>query len=310
MREKKKSVRKLFRLFPVLLGLSILAFALMYLSPGDPAQKRLTAQGVAVTREVLETTREEMGLNDPFWIQYFRWLGGVIRGDLGKSFRDGFNVSEKLLSAGGKTLVLTGVSLGLSLLLAIPLGVLSAVKKGKLWDRLLSVFSFLGNSIPNFLLAALLLYVFCVRLKWLPVLAKDTFQGLLLPVLSLTLPQTAALTRQVRAELLEQFEKAYGKGAAVRGVKSRYHLGAALYNALPTLLAAVALSAGTLLGGSVVVETMFSWPGLGKLAMDAISARDYPVVQGFVLFTGTAYVLLNLGADLLAEKLDPRGREA
>lgn len=305
----KYTAARLLQLVPILLGLSLLAFALLCLSPGDPAQKRLTSQGIAVSREVLEQTREEMGLNQPFWRQFLQWLGNTLRGDLGTSYKDGLPVAGKLLAACGNTIVLAACSLALSLLLALPLGVLAAVKRRGLADRLIGLTSFIGSSIPNFLLAAGLMYLLCVKLRWFPVLAKGSIRGLALPVLSLSIPLAASLTRQARAEVLEQLSKSYVQGARVRGVKRWRVLWAAVYNALPHLLTVAGLSVGTLLGGSVVIETMFSWPGLGKLAMDAITARDYPVVQGFVLFTGTAYVLINLLADLCCHAIDPRTGE-
>ena len=309
---KKTIGRRLAQLAVILLGVSFLAFLLMYISPGDPAQKKLTAQGVAVSQPVLDAARQEMGLDRPFLVQYGDWLLSALRGDLGSSYKDGLPVSGKLATAMGRTFALSLTSLSLSLLVSLPLAVWTAVKKGGVLDHVVRFFSFLGNSLPNFLLSVLLMYVFCIRLKLLPVIADGSVRGLLLPCLALSIPLCSRFTRQFRAELLEQLGREYVLAARTRGVKWRYLLPRdVLRNAAPAIVTIVALSVGTLLGGSVVIETIFSWPGLGKLAMDAITARDYPVIQGFVLFSSVVYVLVNLAADLLCRAVDPRiGEEA
>mgnify|MGYP000485369311 CR=1 FL=1 len=255
---KRTIGRRLVHLAVILLGVSFLTFLLMYISPGDPAQKKLTAQGIAVSPEVLEAARREMGLDRPFLVQYGSWLANALRGDLGASYRDGLPVAGKLAGAMGNTLMLALVSLTAALLVSLPLAVWTAVHRDGIADRLVRLFSFVGNSLPNFLLSVLLMYLFCIRLRLLPVIADGSVRGLLLPCLTLA------------------------------------------------VLTVAALSVGTLLGGSVVIESMFRWPGLGKLAMDAISARDYPVLQGFVLVTAAVYVLVNLAADLLCFRADPR----
>ena len=199
------------------------------------------------------------------------------------------------------------VSLTAALLVSLPLAVWTAVHRDGIADRLVRLFSFVGNSLPNFLLSVLLMYLFCIRLRLLPVIADGSVRGLLLPCLTLAVPLCSRFTRQFRAELLEQLSREYVLGARTRGVKWRYILWHdVLRNAAPAVITVAALSVGTLLGGSVVIESMFRWPGLGKLAMDAISARDYPVLQGFVLVTAAVYVLVNLAADLLCFRADPR----
>ena len=307
---KRTIGKRLAHLAVVILGVSFLTFLLMYISPGDPAQKKLTAQGVAVSQEVLEATRQEMGLDRPFLTQYGDWLGSALRGDLGVSYKDGLPVSGKLAEAMGRTFVLALTSLALALLISLPLAVWTAVRKDGIADHAVRFFSFIGNSLPNFLLSVLLMYFFCIRLKLLPVIASGSVKGLLLPCLTLTIPLCSRFTRQFRAELLEQLGQDYVLGARTRGVKSRYILiRDVLRNASSAIVTLVALSVGTLLGGSVVIETIFSWPGLGKLAMDAITARDYPVIQGFVLFTAAVYVVVNLLTDLYCSWVDPRVRE-
>ena len=285
---KRTIGKRLAHLAVVILGVSFLTFLLMYIAPGDPAQKKLTAQGVAVSQEVLEATRQEMGLDRPFLARYGDWLWSALRGDLGVSYKDGLSVSSKLAGAMGRTFVLALTSLALALLVSLPLAVWTAVRQGGIADHAVRFFSFIGNSLPNFLLSVLLMYFFCIRLKLLPVIANGSVRGLLLPCLA----------------------QEYVLGARTRGVRWRdILLHDVLRNAAPAMVTITALSIGTLLGGSVVIETIFSWPGLGKLAMDAISDRDYPVIQGFVLFTATVYVAANLLSDLCCGWVDPRVRE-
>lgn len=279
----------------------------MYIAPGDPALKKLNAQGVSVSEEVLEQTREEMGLNEPFMLRYAKWLGNAVTGDLGVSYKDGFPVSEKLMKALGCTLKLSLASLALSLAVSLPLAIITAVKKDGLLDNIVRLFSFIGNSMPNFLISVLLMYFFCVELKLLPIIADDSVKGLILPCLALSIPICSRFTRQFRAEILEQLGRDYVLGARARGVKPSIILFKnVLHNAAIPILTIIALSVGGLLGGSVVIETVFRWPGLGKLAMDSITARDYPVIQGFVIFTSCVYVLINLASDICYRILDPR----
>lgn len=299
--------KRFIKLIPILLGLTFVVYGLMYLSPGDPAQKKLLAQGVTVSEEVLERTREEMGLNRPFLVQYGSWLGGVLRGDLGTSYKDDRPVAQKLGEAMKNSLLLAGSALFLSVLLSVILGIFTALHRNGIADYIIRFLSFLGNSLPNFLLSVLLMYFFCIRVKAFPVVAKNSLQGLFLPTLALSIPMISRFVRQIRAEVLEELSKPYVYGARARGVKERYILYRnVLHNAMSAIITVVGASIGTLLGGSVVVETVFSWKGVGKLAMDAISARDYPVVQGFVILMGIIFVTVNLLTDLAYHQIDPR----
>ncbi|MEA4965035.1 MAG: nickel ABC transporter permease [Oscillospiraceae bacterium] len=299
--------KRLLQLIPVLLGLTLLVYGLMYLSPGDPATKKLQAQGVAVSEETLEAAREEMGLNRPFFVQYGDWLLGVLHGDLGTSYRDGLSVSAKLWKGMKNTLVLTLASLLLSVIVSVPLGVMTAIRQNKAGDYIIRFLSFVGNAMPNFLISVLLMYFLCIKIKAFPVIAKGTLQGLFLPTLALSIPMMSRFVRQIRAEVLEELGKPYVAGTRARGVKERYVLYQnVLHNTLSSIITIVGLSVGTLLGGSVVIETIFMWPGIGKLAMDSITARDYPVIQGFVIWMAVIFVGINLLTDLAYCKLDPR----
>ncbi len=306
----KYILKRLLHLIWILLALSFLTFLLLYLAPGDAAEKKLNAQGIPVSQEVLEQTRRDMGLDRPFIVQYGDWLLGVLRLDLGTSYKDGFPVGEKLVKGLKNTLILALGSLALSLLVALPLSLLTALRRDGPMDYVLRFLGFLGNSLPGFLISVLLMYLFCVRLKLLPVLADRSVKGLVLPCLALSIPLCSRFLRQFRAELLEQLGKPYVQGAVTRGVKARYILlRNVLRNASISILTIVGLSVGTLMGGSVVIETIFRWPGLGKLAMEAITARDLPVIQGFVLLTSAIYVVVNLLTDLAYHLVDPRVRE-
>ncbi len=299
--------KRLLQLIPILIGLTFLVFTLLYIAPGDPAQRKLTAQGVAVSEQVLEQTREEMGLNRPFLVRYGDWLLGVLRGDFGASYKDGMPVLPKLMRCMGKTLVLAAGSLLLALVVSVPLGVLTAARRGGVIDRLVRLLTFVGNAMPNFLVSVLLMYYLCIQVNLFPVIAKGTVQGLFLPALALAIPMASRFIRQIRAEVLEELGKPYVAGALARGVAMRTVLvHDVLRNALSGVLTIVGLSVGTLMGGSVVVETIFRWPGVGQLVMDAISARDFPVIQGFVLLMAVIYVVVNLLTDLSYRALDPR----
>ncbi len=305
----KYIVKRLLHLVWIMLAVSFLTYLLMYLAPGDAAMKKLYAHGVAVSDEVLERTRERMGLLRPFLEQYGNWLLNALRFDLGVSFKDGFSVADKLAKGMSYTAVLTLSSLILSLVVSLPLAVLTALKKNTVLDYFIRFCSFVGNSLPNFLISVLLMYYLCVRARLLPVVADGSVRGLILPCLALFIPICGRFIRQFRAELLEQLGKPYVAAAVTRGVKRRSILRNVLHNASIPILTVVGLSIGTLLGGSVVIETIFRWPGLGKLAMDAITNRDYPVIQGFVLFTSTIYVLINLLTDISYRWIDPRLRQ-
>ncbi len=311
MEKKNQIIKRLVQLIGILLGISFLAFLLLYISPGDPAQKKLTARGVAVTEDVLEQTRKDMGIDRPFLVQYGEWLVKALGGNLGESYSDGLPVAEKLGKGLKNTGLLSGIALAMAVLVSVPLGICGAVRQGGPGDRLICILGMLGNSMPNFLVSVLLMYFFCIRIRAFPVMAGQSAKGLFLPALTLAIPLASQFVRQVRAEVLEQLRQPYVKGAMARGVKGRFILfGNVLHNAMISIGTIFGLSLGSLMAGSVVVENIFLWPGVGKLVMDAITARDYPVVQGFVLVMAVIYTLVNLSTDLASQQLDPRiGRE-
>ncbi|UYO62888.1 ABC transporter permease [Acetobacterium wieringae] len=302
--------KRLFQLIPILLGVSFITFALMYIAPSDPAEMKLSAQGTAVSQEVIDETREEMGLNKPFIEQYLIWLLNLLKGDMGVSYVDNLPVSKKIVNALPSTIILAFSSMILTLVISIPLGVLSAVKQNRLIDYLIRFFTFIGTSVPNFFLALVLIYVFAMQLGLLPVLASGSIKGLILPTIALATVMISKYIRQVRAAVLEELKKDYVMGARSRGIQEGVILFKnVLRNSMITIVTLVGLSIGSLLGGAAVVETIFVWRGLGKMVVDAIGARDYPVIQGFVVWMAIIYVLVNLLTDLSYHLLDPRVKE-
>ncbi len=302
----KRVFKKLFGLIIILIILSFFVFVLLYIAPGDPAEKRLSSQGVAITKEVLDAERERLGLLEPFLVRYGEWLGHVIRGDFGVSFKDDMPVAPKLAQGLKNTVVLASTSLLLSLVFSFPLAIISAIKKDGTVDNIVKIFSFVGNSLPNFLISVLLMYFLCIKLNLFPVIASGSFQGLVMPVLSLSIPMTGRFIRQIRSEFLNEMKEDYFIGMRGRGVSLAYVVLNMIHNCLGHVFTIVALQIGTLMGGSVVIETIFRWPGIGKLVMDSITARDYPVIMGFVIIMGTIYVVINQLADMLCHYLDPR----
>ncbi len=304
----KKAAGKIATLIVILLILSFFVFLLLYLAPGDPAEKRLTSQGVVITKEVLQAEQERLGLLKPFFVRYGEWLLGVVRGDFGLSFKDDRPVAAKLVAGLQNTCILASASLVFSLLVSYPLALLSAFKKDKIADHIIRVISFIGNSLPNFLISVLLMYFFCISLNLFPVIADGSFKGLLLPMLSLSIPMIARFTRQMRSEMILQLSEDYVTGMRLRGVKEIYIAVNIIRNSLGHVITIIGLQIGTLMAGSVVIETIFRWPGIGKLVMDSITSRDYPVIMGFVIVMGTIYVVINQLTDLCYHLLDPRVR--
>ncbi|HWC12215.1 MAG TPA: nickel ABC transporter permease [Acidimicrobiales bacterium] len=303
-------VRRILALVPIWLGISLFAFALASLSPSDPATLILERnQDEPVTPEQIEAFRDRFGLNDPFVVQYARWVGRAVQGDLGESFRSGQPVFGELASRFPATLQVTVPAFVVAVLVAVGVGVLSAVRRGSLSDHGSRLAALFADSVPSFVLAYLLIIVFAVQFHLLPVAGRGTWRHLVLPVLSLGLATSASLMRLTRSSLLEVLDEDYVRTARAMGLPWRtVVLRRALKNALIPVVTLAALVLGSLVTGTVIVETVFAWPGIGKYVVDSIFARDYAVIQGFVVFTGTIFVMVNLVVDLLYVRLDPRVR--
>ena len=307
---KKYVVRRLLLLIPILFGITFLSFAMMRIAGSDVVLQRAEASGVTLTPEVIAAQRTELGLDQPFLVQYFRWLGGFLTGDLGTSYVSGNDVFETFLSKLPATLLLTGTSVLLTVVISVPLGILSAVKQNRLTDDLIRFCSFIGNSLPNFFVALVLMYVFSIRFPIFPVISDGlSLQSAALPTLTLAIAMSAKYLRQVRAAVLDELNKEYVTGARARGVRFSVTLWKSVLRAcLVTILTLLALSVGSLLGGTAIVESIFMWDGVGKLAVDAINMRDYPMIQAYVVWMALIYVIVNLITDLSYRMLDPRIR--
>jgi ABC-type dipeptide/oligopeptide/nickel transport system permease component len=295
--------KRLVACIPVLLVVSIIVFLAMRLLPGDPIDALYPAEA-SVSEETRALLRESLGLNSPLPIQYGRWLLRLTSGDLGTSIRLRRPIAPLLLERARATATLVLGSTTLALLLAIPLGILAALNRGNVTDRAVTITALLGLSIPEFALGTFLALLFGVWLNWFP-----TIGDLVLPVLTQGLVMTGLLVRNIRATVIDQLSQDYVRTARGKGLRSTYvQLRHVLPNALPIILSLLAAVVGYALGGAIVVEQIFAWPGLGLLLFEAISLRDYPVVQSVVLFTALSYVVVNLIVDILRATLDIRLR--
>lgn len=259
----------------------------------------------------MQQTREEMGLDRPFFVQYADWLSRCLRGDFGTSYSLKKPVLELLGSRLWPTIKLSLLSMFLMLAVSVPFGMLAAVNKNKWIDGLVRGITFLGVSMPNFWVGLLLVSFFCVKLKWLPVVSADTtFRNMILPAVTLAFAMSAKYTRQVRTAVLEELNQDYVIGARARGIQEWKILWQNVFpNSLLPLITLLGLSIGSLLGGTAVAEVIFSYPGLGSLAVSAITSYDYPLVQGYVLWTALIYMVINLAVDISYNFIDPRIRE-
>jgi peptide/nickel transport system permease protein len=305
-------VRRILSLVPVWLGITFVAFGLANLAPGDPAELILGRElEQPPTPEQLEAFRERNGLNDPFLVQYVHWTANAATGDLGTSFRSGEPVLGELTSRLPATLQIAVPAFLVSIGLAVAVGIVSAVRRNSFADHASRVAALVGDSVPSFVLAYLLIIVFSVTLGILPVAGRGTWQHFVLPSLTLALATTASMMRLTRSSLLEVLGEDYVRTARAMGLPRRtVILRYALRNALIPVITVAALVFGGFVTGTVIVEYVFGWPGVGRFAVDSIFDRDYPVIQGFVVFAGTVFVVMNLVVDLLYLRLDPRVRLA
>lgn len=302
--------KRLLQLIPVLFGITFLSFAMMRLAGGDAVTYMYENAGTAVSQDIIDKAKAEYGLDQPFIVQYANWLGGMLRGDMGESYVSHKDVFETFKSKLPATLLLTLSSIVLTVLVAIPLGIISAVKHNKWIDSLIRFFSFIGNSMPNFLAALVLMYIFSIRLNWLPVITSENKAvSLILPTLTLALAMASKYTRQVRATVLDELNKDYVAGAKARGVRGKIIIWkSVMKSSMLTIVTLLALSIGSLLGGTTIVENIFMWDGVGKMAVDAINMRDYPIIQAYVAWMAVIYVIVNLITDIIYHYLDPRVR--
>lgn len=302
-------IKRFIFLIPITLGVTFLIYALMFFTSSDPVEIMLIAQGIPISSEVIDSMRQKIGLDQPFFIQYTSWLFRFVTGDMGKSFVDGRSVATIVFKALPQTLLLTTVSMGMTIVISIPLGILSAVRQNKISDKIIRMFSFLSNAMPNYILSFILIYIFALKLNLISVLATNSFAGLILPMIALVFPMTGKYIRHVRGAILEQLGQDYVRGLLSKGIRiEKIVFKDVFMNAFGTILTHFSLSLGSLLGGTVIVERIFQWQGMGYIAIEAILQRDYPVIQAYVVWMTIIYILINLSVDILLVATNPRMR--
>ena len=307
---KNYALKRLLQLIPILLAITFLSYGMMRIAGSDVVEQKMENTSGTVSQEMIDNARAELGLDKPFVVQYFTWLGNLLRGDMGTSYVSNKPVFSTFVSKLPATLLLTAVSILLTVLISIPLGIWSAVKQNTATDYVIRTASFIGNSLPNFFVSLLLMYFFAIRLGWFPVISGGvSLQSVALPALTLASAMSAKYLRQVRATVLDELSKDYVLGARARGVKfSTTMIKSVMKASLVTIITLLTLSIGSLLGGTAIVESIFMWDGVGKLAVDAINMRDYPIIQAYVMWMAIIYVVVNLITDLSYHFLDPRIR--
>ena len=304
---RRSIIRRVLQFIPVLLGITFLAFLLIYFSPSDPVSVRMSAGGISVSPEIMESMRRSMSLDRPLLVQYGDWLWNILHGNMGKSYITDADVLDQILKALPYTLKMAGASLLLTLCISIPVGILTAAMQNSKFDYVVRVMAFVGNALPNFIIALCLMFIFSYRLGWIPVLATTKPIGLILPALTLALVMSSRYIRQIRAAMLDELGKGYVVGLRSRGLSETTILYKnVLKNIMVTVITLTGISLGSLLGGTVIVETVFTWPGLGSLIMEGISQRDYPVVQAVIVWMASAFMVVNLLTDISYTVFNPK----
>ena len=300
--------KRILRVVILLFGITFLSFALIFFSPGDPVQMMMNSSGGHVSDEVVNEVRENMGLNRPFIVQYADWLRGIVRGDLGVSYKSKKPVAQLLRNALPMTLALTFASMIVMILFSTPLGVLCALHKDSLFDHVMRVVTYLFAALPSFFVALILLYTLALKLRLFPVIPHGP-AGIIMPVCTLAFTLGAWYVRQIRSMVLREMKKDYVRGLRSRGFSEPViFFRNILRNCAAPLVALLSMSFGSMLGGAAIVESIFVWNGVGKLAVDSITARDYPMIQGYVVWMTLIFLIINMIADVISRVIDPRIR--
>lgn len=300
-------VRRCAQFIPVFFGITVLSFALIHLAPSDPVSVRLSLGGIAVDPAAAAQMRTEMGLDRPLPIQYGDWLMRFLHGDMGTSYRSDRPVSALLLQALPYTLAIAASAMLLTLLISLPLGIAIAACRNSRMDYVVRFLTFVLNATPGFIIGIVLMFIFSYRLGWIPVLATTKPIGMILPALTLGLVMSSRYIRQIRAAALDELAKDYVIGLRARGITECVILFRnVLKNIMVIVITLTGISIGSLLGGTVIIETIFNWPGIGSLIMGAIGNRDYPVIQAVVVWMALAFFLVNLIADLSYRYFNPK----
>ena len=302
------ALRRVILLIPTIFGVSVLAFLLSNLTPGDPAASYITRlTGNPASKAQIERVRKQLGLDRPMPVRYVEWVGNALHGDLGLSYSSRGSVTHEVLRRIPFTLQLAIPAALLAVVIAVPAGIICAVKRNRVVDQVVRVVSLAGASLPSFWLALLLIIVFAVHLHMVPVAGRGGLRAMYLPIVTLALSPAATLTRFIRSAVLEALSSDYVVTARAKGLREIVVVGRhALRNSLVPIVTAFGNSLGYMFAGAAVIETIFVWPGVGKLLVDAITARDYPLIEGFILYAGVAYSVVNLVIDLSYAAIDPR----
>ena len=307
---KKFIIKRLVQLIPIIIGITLLSFLLVNVSNTDAIDMLEANRGTAISEEQKNELREELGLDQPVIVRYVVWLKGVITGNMGNSYISGKPVFATFISKLPATIYLCVVSILLTLIISLPLGIIAAVNKNRCIDYIIRLLSFLGNSMPNFFAAIMLIYIFALKLNLLPVMGMNAgIKSVILPAVTLAIAMSSRYIRQIRTAVINELQKDYVQGAIARGVgRLKIITGSVLKSSLLTIITLLALSIGSLLGGTAIVESIFMWDGVGKMAIDAITMRDYPVIQAYVIWMAIIYVVINLITDIVYQYLNPRIR--
>ena len=307
---KKFIIKRLVQLIPIIIGITLLSFLLVNVSNTDAIDMLEANRGTAISEEQKNELREELGLDQPVIVRYVVWLKGVITGNMGNSYISGKPVFATFISKLPATIYLCVVSILLTLIISLPLGIIAAVNKNRCIDYIIRLLSFLGNSMPNFFAAIMLIYIFALKLNLLPVMGMNAgIKSVILPAVTLAIAMSSRYIRQIRTAVINELQKDYVQGAIARGVgRLKIITGSVLKSSLLTIITLLALSIGSLLGGTAIVESIFMWDGVGKMAIDAITMRDYPVIQAYVIWMAIIYVVINLITDIVYHYLKPRIR--
>ena len=293
----------------VLFAVTFFSFSLVYLAPGDAAEIITNVQGEGASREVVEEMREQMGLNDPFFVQYGRWVKNALRGDLGVSYKNGHAVTAEISGKFQNTLRLASIAFVVVVLVAFPLGILSALRHNKATDVIVRIITIFGVSMPHFWVALMLIFILAVKLNLLPVAPSMTVKGMIMPVIALSFDLICVYARQIRAAILEEMNQQYVTGLRARGIPQKTIMFRnVIPNSMTSIITLLGLTAGTLLSGTAIIEQILGWPGIGKFTIEAIAYRDYPVIQAYVLLITLIYISINLLVDVLVFLQNPRAR--
>ena len=302
--------RRILHLIPILLGITLLSFGLMHTVAGDAIDIMEANRGTVLSEETKDRLRSELNLDKPFLVQYGIWLKDMVSGDMGTSYVSGKPVFSTFLQKLPATILLTITSILCTIIISFPLGIIAALNRNGWSDYLIRFFSFVGNSLPGFFVSLLLIYVFSLKLNLLPVMnTSGGWQGIILPTMTLTIAMSAKYVRQIRAVVLAELNKDYVIAAKARGIPYRtIILTSVMKVTLLSFITLLSLSVGSLLGGTAIIESIFMWDGVGKMAVDAILMRDYPIILAYVVWLAIIYVIFNLITDILYHYLDPRIR--